>query len=273
MRRFAPFVALALTVLNAPASAVGDPAAPPRCKGQIATVVGTAGPDVLEADKGDVVAGLGGADRISGSFHIACGGPGPDTIVLEAEGAIVLGGRGHDTLDHEGFPEQTVMRGGRGNDHVRGYASLVVGGPGNDVLDAGISSTISYQSAHQRIVAHLDRGIVTGQGRDRLICADTILGSRFADVFIGRGRCSFYVFGAQGDDVIDAVDITYGNRGDDTIRGAPGFQDLYGGPGDDSLSGGGGSDRLYGATGDDVLDGGPGNDECHGGEVVSRCEQ
>jgi hypothetical protein len=87
-------------------------AAPPSavsCNGLAATIVGTAGDDVLIGTPGnDVIAGLGGSDTIRGAAgnDVICGGDGDDRLI---------GGDGDDRLD-----------GGVGNDRCNG-------GTGTDV--------------------------------------------------------------------------------------------------------------------------------------------
>jgi|GEM_PF-5102751 len=94
----------------------GAPPSPPtrfRCRGRRATIVGTAGRDVLKGTKGrDVIVGLRGNDVIRGlgGNDVICGGAGRDRL---------FGGKGRDTLF-----------GGKG-------ADLLVGGPGRDRLHGG----------------------------------------------------------------------------------------------------------------------------------------
>jgi Ca2+-binding RTX toxin-like protein len=85
----------------------------PACFGMPATIVGTAGNDVLRGTPGnDVIVGLAGHDVIDGrgGDDLICGGDGNDTI---------LGAGGDDRL-----------RGDAGND-------AILGGPGNDRIDGG----------------------------------------------------------------------------------------------------------------------------------------
>ena len=97
-------------------------AAPIRCRGRIATIVGTSGPDVLIGTPGpDVIAGLGGDDRIEGlaGDDVACGNGGAD---------VILGGAGDDVVS--GDYGRDVLIGGSG-------ADLIYGGPGRDRLHGG----------------------------------------------------------------------------------------------------------------------------------------
>ena len=92
------------------------------CEGRVATIVGTAGNNVLNGTGGnDVIVGLGGNDEIdagSGNDTI-CGGSGNDIIEAGSGNDTVRGGSGNDTV-----------RGGSGSDTLRGD-------DGNDTLDGG----------------------------------------------------------------------------------------------------------------------------------------
>jgi uncharacterized protein (DUF2147 family) len=85
-----------------------------RCNGELATIVGTGGPDRRSGTPGkDVIAGLGGKDQLVGlgGNDVICGGPGSD---------IVKGGPGNDKL--YGEAGQDTLRGGSGKDVLKGGA-------------------------------------------------------------------------------------------------------------------------------------------------------
>ena len=97
------------------------------CNGKVATIVGTAGDDVLRGTKlPDVIAGLEGNDSITGASgnDTICGGPGND---------VISAGNGHDFID-AGTGDDTLI-GGFGNDFLSG-------GLGNDLVngDVGIDN-------------------------------------------------------------------------------------------------------------------------------------
>ena len=92
------------------------------CGGLAATIVGTAGDDVIVGTPGaDVIVGLGGDDRVRGlgGADAICGGTGDDTLAAGTGPDLVRGRSGEDGL-----------RGGRGVDDVRG-------GAGDDSLGGG----------------------------------------------------------------------------------------------------------------------------------------
>jgi len=106
------------------------------CLGQPATIVGTAGDDVLNGTSGDdVIAGLAGNDVIrgEGGNDRICGGTGNDTLEGGAGRDRLSGGGGTDTLD-----------GNEGNDTLDGQAGddILKGGAGRDTLSGGSGSDI-----------------------------------------------------------------------------------------------------------------------------------
>lgn len=109
-------------------------------------------------------------------------------------------------------------------------ATVVAGGPGNDVIRGSVTTA---QSGDQASGLHLEVGSQTFEG-------------------------------GAGDDIV------YGDRGNDRLRGNAGNDRLYGGIGDDTLEGGEGDDLLAGGFGEDRIDGGAGNDYVRGDATVDR---
>jgi uncharacterized delta-60 repeat protein len=72
----------------------------PRCAGRRATIVGTAGRDVLRGTRrADVIVALGGNDvvRAAQGNDIVCGGSGRDRLIGDAGNDRLIGGGGRDT--------------------------------------------------------------------------------------------------------------------------------------------------------------------------------
>ncbi len=272
--RAARFANLALLAIAAPALAwIAGPStagAAATCRGQVATIVGTADDDRLIGTPGaDVIAGLGGDDRIRGGDgdDVICGGDGSDDLV---------GGRGDDWIDG-GPGRASFMRGGAGDDHLRARSldSGLHGGagddvmvssstrvvrffsePGNDTMTTRAPAEVVFSFVDSPVGVLLDAraGRLTGRGRTRLHLAPgtslVALGTHYDDVMIGT----------------DQDDSLQGNGGDDLIEGRGGTDSLDGGRGHNTLRGSGGSDFLKeNATGQytNIAHGGPGDDVLH----------
>ncbi len=151
------------------------------CAGLPATIVGTAGIDLINGTSGnDVIVALGGNDEVHGldGNDIICGGDGKDKLYGEGGKDSVYGDAGNDTLD-----------GGTGNDRV-------YGGTGNDAVLGGIGNDRLYGEA----------GIDTVSGGTG---TDTLSGGSGDDVLSGNA----------GDDAMTCgtgTDTANGNAGTDT---------------------------------------------------------
>ena len=153
----------------------GDPT--PRCLGERATEVGTAGPDFIRASnrRDDVIVAAAGHDEIEGrgGDDIVCAGPGNDQLI---------GGRGADRLSA-----------GAGTDEVQG-------GNGDDVIDGGPGADRgTVPGFGEPVSAGLiggGRANVGGSGDDRIRGGgggDALIGQDGADRLDGEGgrdRCS-----------------------------------------------------------------------------------
>lgn len=120
---------------------VGPPCAV-SCKGNLATVCGTAGNDTIMGTPGrDVIAGLGGNDTINGlgDNDVICAGAGKD---------IVNGGDGNDRLFGERGNDR--LNGGAGRDRINGGSGRdrINGGTGKDTCLGG-SGTDSAKSCER----------------------------------------------------------------------------------------------------------------------------
>ncbi len=179
---------------------LGAPGTVHFCNGQPATIVGTAGNDVLTGTPGqDIIAGLAGNDTIVGltGDDVICGGPGNDTIRGLGGADVILGEGGADFI-LGGFGPDTIF-GGVGQDRINGQFGndRIFGGDGNDTIRGG---------PHQDVInggAHADR--ILGQGG-----FDTISGGQGNDVLLG---------GVGADTLIGnlGVDVCTGGDGRDTL--------------------------------------------------------
>jgi VCBS repeat-containing protein len=194
------------------------PVAPQMCEGVLATIVGTAGDDIIVGTPGtDVIVGLGGNDRINGvggHDHI-CGGDGND---------LLQGGSGRDRLV-----------GGEGLDRLYGGSGIdrLYGGPGNDFLRGDASDDKLYGGTG------VDR--INGDTGDDLIMGD----DGDDKLYGGSGRDRIY--GGHDNDLLrggPANDRLYGQQGKDRLYGDGGNDRLVGGPAHDLLNGGTGTNVL-----------------------------
>jgi hypothetical protein len=149
----------------------GDPGSPggetpSRCRGQLATIVGTPLDDVLIGTMGrDVIVGRAGDDliRARGGHDLICAGPGDD---------VVHGGKGRDRIN--GGKGDDVLRGGKGRDVLAGGAGndRLFGGRGNDVLRGGPGNDRLFGGPGDDVLRG-GRGndvIYAGGGRNRIDC-------------------------------------------------------------------------------------------------------
>ena len=95
----------------------GQDVAPPTCKGQRLSMVGTAGPDQIAGTAvADAISTLGGNDTVMalGGKDVLCGGAKKDTLKGGKGQDTLLGQKGKDTLNGGGGKD--FCNGGQGND-------------------------------------------------------------------------------------------------------------------------------------------------------------
>ena len=200
------------------------------CLGQLATIVGTDGPDRIVGTDGDdvIVAGAGNDFILAGDGDdIICGGDGDDVLLGQRGDDQGAGGVGNDRLAGGngddvlwGEADDDTLRGGNGQDELHG-------GDGDDeVLGAKHNDTISGGSG------------------------DDVLGGGNGWDVIDGGNGGDLIRGGAGVDTIDAGD------GHDIVNSGRGVDIVHGGSGDDDLrSGNSTGDELVGGDGIDTIDG------------------
>lgn len=290
-RVLAVLLVVGASVLALPTDAAQ--AAAPRCAGLRATILGTAGPDVIRGTpRADVIVARGGNDRIvgRGGRDVICGGAGNDVIATSTTGgARLFGDGGTDRISANGPNDR--IDGGAGNDVLLTTARgvRIKGGSGDDRITGGRHDDVLEGGAdddriHGGLGADTIRGdggidrIWTDGGRD-----DAAWGGIGDDLLHGDSPHSL-LSGGAGDDWLEANAaeiVLVGGDGDDQLNGAPtptvvdgGFGDdliLLGDGADTNVHGGPGSDDINGGGGDDVLHADDGVDQCHGGNGVDTC--
>jgi Ca2+-binding RTX toxin-like protein len=240
-------------------------AAPPRCRGRVATVFGGNGADTLTGTPGnDVITGLAGNDIIDGGGgnDIICGDTGDDQITGGPGNDMIDGGtgtdwasfgtatagvtaslstrkatgQGTDTLagieNLRGSPYgDTLIGNGRVNNlQGSGGDDVVRGLGGNDVLGGGLGAdTVDYTGSPGRVTVDLALGVAGGgAGIDFISDFERVTGSAYGDALYGDG----------------VANVLNGVGGDDVLRGREGNDSLDGGAGVDTGDGGGGSDTC-----------------------------
>lgn len=171
-----------------------------------------------------------------------------DVLSGNADANRLVGGNGNDTL--YGMDGDDTLEGNAGNDTLSGGngEDTLNGGFGDDYIDGGAgNNTVSYSLLTGGIGVGLDlrntaAQNTTGAGVDTVVNVQNIIGSSYADVFIGTDQTN-RINGAVGSDTI------YGEGGDDYLEGGSNNDTLYGGDGNDTLDGGFNDDYLDGEAG------------------------
>jgi Ca2+-binding RTX toxin-like protein len=240
-RTTSPAAALLACLLAVPAflPAASSAARRPKCFGQVATKVGTAGNDIINGTKRrDVIVSKGGDDQINGrgGNDLICSGGGSDVAFGGRGKDKVKGGRGADVLLGQGGPD--VLKGGGGGD-------IILGGGRNDRLLGGGG----------------DDQLQGNAGDDLLKGGDSAGHLDLASFFDASGPVTVDVPAGQASGAGVGTDTLVGMEDFET-----GFFDdtLMGGPLSDGLFGHGGNDTLTGGAGDDFLSPGDGNDSVDG---------
>lgn len=158
-----------------------------RCRGQVATIVGTDGPDRIKGTPGnDVIVAYGGNDRIEGlgGNDIICAGPGRDWVDGGAGNDVIVGGGGNDVL--KGGPGDDQLFGGAGDDVLKGGAGddQLAGGGGRDRLDGGSG----FDSCGPASVPGRAPGGVFGPARPARACEVEQISLRRQSATIGSQR-------------------------------------------------------------------------------------
>ncbi len=253
MRRTTAAAAVVVTVgclVLAQAAGATAVEEPPRCDGHRATIVGTAGNDILRGTpRRDVIWGGPGNDTIYGGLgdDLICGGPGDD---------IIHGGRGNDWID-----------GGPGTDRVFGDLGddKVLGGPGNrDEVSGGLGIDTVNGGPGEEDIVHGDYGydrMDGGPGRGDIASFATAVGGEGRDHGVWASLKTHRAYG-DGHDHLYRFENLEGSAFADTLIGDKGSNVIDGGSGNDHIKGGGGRDTL---------DGGQGSDSCSGGPIHISC--
>lgn len=185
------------------------------------TLTGTGTTDWIDALSGDDrVSGLGGDDLLEGNLgnDYLNGGGGNDRLDGGAGNDVLYGGSGND-----------LHYGGDGNDRL-------VTNAGDDLFDGGDGiDTLLLRTAQELDLREV--GVDHGDGADRFVSIENVLGSNGADRITGDDGANM-LNGRSGNDLLA------GAGGNDTILGGNGNDTLVGGVGADNMTGGNNADRF-----------------------------
>ncbi|WP_375449124.1 hypothetical protein [uncultured Nostoc sp.] len=189
------------------------------------------------------------------TYHVAGDGAASDPT------AITVANNGDGVIDpNEDYPDIAQVQ-----------TALIA----NDIIPVFLV-TSNVKSTYDGLVSSLGRGIVTTLDSNSENVADVI---KFA---IAKANAVITIEGTDGDENIDASNITtpgnqvvfaaggndtidlFGVTGNHFVDGGAGFDLLYGGNGQDRYDGGSGNDNLYGGNGNDTLLGSSGDDVLRG---------
>lgn len=158
-----------------------------ECSGLVATIVGTAGPDVLRGTTADdVIVGLDGNDLIRGrgGNDTICGGSGDD---------VIFGNMGDDNM-HGEAGDDTI--------HSGGGFDVAVGGPGADVLlGNGDDDTLDGGDGPDRLLGGGGFDLLSGGSED-----DVLIGNGDGDTLNGGEGTDTCDNGAA--DTVDSCELT-----------------------------------------------------------------
>jgi Ca2+-binding RTX toxin-like protein len=216
------------------------------------SVFGSQFPDtILGNDDSNYVQPFGGADAVSGGggLDIVFDGVGPLGSGTDGDDSFD-GGDGLDAVAYSEAPGSvdanltTEVATGNGTDEIEGMEglwgsafddvltgdgarNLLLPGGGDDHVDGrGANDAAAFWFSFAPVTADLSTGAATGEGEDRLIAIEGLLGTvAFGDVL-------------RGDDRTNLLD---GDGGDDQLFGDDGNDWLVGGLGNDQIDGGLGS--------------------------------
>ncbi|MCC7036339.1 MAG: calcium-binding protein, partial [Alphaproteobacteria bacterium] len=265
--------------------------------GNDTSLTGTAGADIILADKGnDTVIGTAGDDLIDG-------GAGNDVLNGGADNDTILGGDGADTID--GGTGDDFMYGGDGSDlyfvdsltDVVEETDAASAGGGVDTVNTRVNWTLGDYIENGVISSFAAGGVtLTGNALNNTLVSEatgtnTLDGGAGADVMSGTsgGNNVVFLVDQAGDTIIGALgasdtivaDLTWSLTSQSTgvenltlsaaagagatATGNTGANILTANNLGNTLNAGDGNDTLVGGTGNDGLEGGFGNDSMAGG--------
>jgi hypothetical protein len=225
------------------------------------------------------------------------GGVGNDTLNGSGGSNILLGGAGNDIMTVTGTGGNNTLTGGAGTDTMTasGNGNLFNGGTGGDTMSGAAGSTNNtavYTNSGAGVTVDLVTGLGSGVGGDTTVSdaigdhlsnIQNVLGTTFADTFVGNGSTNIFTGGggidtvsyfesassvnaslaaagaggtlgdANGDTYVGITNLTGSNSDDILVGLTAGGSTLTGNAGNDTLTGTGGNNKLIGGSGNDLM--------------------
>ena len=261
---------MAPTVFFNQGTTYGAPTDPTTNSVSFATIVGTVrSEEVTVADKGSLIAMMGGADIVhtGGGDDIVDLGTGRDIVYASGGRDTLVGGNGRDTVVFA-MSEQNytiawhdntlVVSHGAHETRLREFETVTFGDASYQFADVKQSDLVvlpQYQSPEVN-------GLKTVAGANgwqrETVSESVVMGANLEAIKMVGSADLTAVGNVQNNNIL-------ANAGDNLIDGAGGHDRIFGRAGDDVIFGGDGNDFLYGQAGDDTLVGGSGNDILIGG--------
>lgn len=212
----------------------------------VENIAGTQYKDIITGDNSNNLL-IGGYDHLATSVtsddDTISGGTGADTIVgdmmidaliagtLYAGNDILSGGSENDTIYGDSAPilstsilvveadqsQEYIVDGTTTLATVVGGNDILKGGSGDDLLDGGSGyDTVDFSGSTAKVVVNLglsgNIGSATGEGSDRLLNLENIIGSAYGDTLAGNELANTLNGGSGGSDWVD-----YGYAGSGVI--------------------------------------------------------
>jgi Ca2+-binding RTX toxin-like protein len=214
----------------------------------IDNVTGSAFADTLTAaSTGSVLAGLGGADKLTGGgqrdtvdYTASDVGVTVNLLTQTVSGGHAQGDMISSIENANGSAFSDLMTAAAGGSLLNGNAGddVLVGGAGADTMNGGAGiDTIAYSNSTASVTINLaSQTVFNGHAQ-----GDTISGFENAT-------------GGSGNDTLTAIATPLPNNVGSVLNGGAGNDTLIGGAGNDTLIGGAGADVLNGGAGTDTVD-------------------
>ncbi|WP_263833874.1 beta strand repeat-containing protein [Sulfurospirillum oryzae] len=264
----------------------------------VENVAGTQYKDIISGDNSNNLL-IGGynhlATSVTANDDTISGGAGADTIVgdmmvdaliattMYGGNDVLSGGSENDTIYGDSAPilststlvveadqsREYIVDGGSTLATIVGGNDTLKGGTGDDLIDGGSGyDTVDFSSSSARVIVNLglagNVGSATGEGTDRLLNIENIIGSSYGDTLAGNELANTLNGGSGGSDWVDygyagsgvSVDLSTGlaTAGGSDIDTLLSIENVLGSSHDDTITDKSGTaNTLLGLNGNDIF--------------------